>query len=154
MFATNQTARLERVLRTGATFAAVISAVLLLPMLIVPGPVLGLVFSESFEPAATVLFLLTLGNAANVLTGLSGTALTMSRHEGMVAGVMATGVVLRIVGGGAAAYLGGLEGLAAAAAVITAATYVVLWLSANRLLSLWTHPTLKPSLGALRRTSG
>jgi len=68
--------------------------------------------------------------------------------------VLAAGVALRIVVGGAAAYLFGLDGLAVTAAAITAGTYVVLWLAAKRLLSLWTHPTLRPSLGALRRTTG
>ncbi len=154
MLATGETARLQRVLRTGATFAALTSVVLLLPMLLVPGPVLEIVFSEEFGAAATVLFLLTLGNAANVLSGLCGTALTMSHREGVVAGIMASGVVLRIVGGGAAAYAFGLEGLAAVAAGITVVTATTLWLASKRLLSLWTHPTLRPSLGALRRTSG
>ena len=154
MLATGETARLQRVLRTGATFAALASAVLLLPMLVLPGPVLGVVFGSGFEAAATVLFLLTLGNAVNVLTGLCGTALTMSHREGVVAAVMATGVVLRILVGGAAAYAFGLTGLAATATVITAATYATLWFCARRMLSLWTHPTLRPSLGVLRRTKG
>ena len=154
MLATGETGRLQRVLRTGATFAALVSAVLLLPMLLLPGPVLGLVLGRGVEAAATVLFLLSLGNAANVLSGLCGTALTMSHREGVVAGVMAAGVVLRIVVGGTAAHLFGLNGLAVTAAAITVVTYGTLWLSSRRLLSLWTHPTLRPSLGVLRRTSG
>jgi O-antigen/teichoic acid export membrane protein len=154
MLATGETDRLQRVLRTGATFAAIFSAVLLVPMLVIPGPVLGLVFSDRFQPAATVLFVLTLGNTVNVLTGLSGMALTMSHREGLVAAVVAAGVGLRIVLGGAAAYLFGLEGLAVTATAIASATSVVLWLSSRRLLSIWTHPTLRPSLGALRRTAG
>ena len=154
MLASGETARLERMLRTGATFAAVASAGLLMPMLIAPEWVLGVVYGARFEPAATVLFLLSLGNVANVLTGLCGTALTMSHHEGLVATVMAGGVVLRIVLGGAAAYLFGLEALAATASVITVTTATLLWLSAKRLLSLWTHPTLRPSIGVLRRTNG
>ena len=154
MLASGDTVRLQRVLRTGGTFAALVSAVLLLPMLTLPGPVLGVVFGSRFEPAATVLFLLTLGIAANVLSGLCGTALTMSHREGFVAGVQATGVAMRILVGGAAAHVFGLTGLAVAATVITALTYLTLWLSARRMLSLWTHPTLRPSLGVLRRTDG
>jgi O-antigen/teichoic acid export membrane protein len=154
MLVTGETARLQRVLRTGGTFAAVTSGVLLLPMLLIPGPVLGLVFGHRFEAAATVLFLLSIGNTSNVLSGLCGTALTMSHREGVVAGVQATGVALRIVLGAAAAYVFGLNGLAVTATVITVATYTSMWLAARRLLSLWTHPTLRPSLGALRRTSG
>ena len=154
LLASRETVRLQRVLRTGATLAAILSAVLLVPMLVFPGPVLGVVFGSGFEPAATVLFVLTLGNAANVLSGLCGTALTMSHREGVVAGVMATGVAFRILAGGAAAYAFGLNGLAVTATVITVATYLTLWLCSRRLLSLWTHPTLRPSLGVLRRTSG
>lgn len=154
LLASGQTRRLERVLRTGATLAAVASSVLWLPMLVFPGASLRLVFGEPFAAGATTLFLLTIGNAANVLSGMCGTALTMSRHEGVVAGVQGGSVLLRVVIGSLAAIQWGLTGLAASAAALTMVVYLVLWWQARVLLGLRTHATLRPSLSVIRRTEG
>lgn len=154
LLASGENNRLQKVLRTGAALAVAGSLVLLAPMLLVPGEVLSLVFGEGFAAAATVLLLLTLGNATNLFSGLCGTALTMSRREGVVAAVQAGAVVLRVVLGSVAAYVWGMTGLAVTAAALTGATYLLLWLQARRMLGIWTHPTLRPSLALIRRTGG
>ncbi len=154
LLASGETARLQRVLRTGATLAAAGSTLMFVPILALPGEVLGLVFGGAFAAGATALVLLTLGNVANVASGQCGVALTMSRHEGVVAGVQGGAVVLRVVFGSVAAYLWGLPGLAVTAACLTTATYLVLWVQARTRLGLWTHPTLRPSLAAIRHTAG
>ena len=148
----DQTVRLQRVVRTGATLAAAASSILWLPMLVAPGAVLGLVFGPGFEEAAPALFLLTLGYATVVVTGMAGVVLTMSHQEGLVAGIQASTVVLRLVIGIAAALWLGVEGLAASAAAITAVSTVILWWQLRRRLGVWAHVTLRPSLGAMRRT--
>jgi O-antigen/teichoic acid export membrane protein len=153
LLAAGDNERLQRVLRTGATLAAVSSAVLWGPMLIAPEFVLGVVFGQKFEAGGTALSILTIGVAANVLTGLCQTALTMSRHEGLVAAVTGTGVVCQIVLGTIAALVWGFEGLAVSAATIATTVYTIQWASARRLLGIWTHPTTRPSLALLRRTS-
>lgn len=152
MLASGDTVRLQRVLRTGATLAAVTSSLLWLPMLIAPGEVLGLVFGAGFRDAALALFLLTLGYAVVVVTGLGGVVLTMSRHEGLVARVQAGSVVLRILVGVLAAQLAGLNGLAASAGAITAATTLLMWWQVRSRLGVWAHLTLRPDLGAIRNT--
>ena len=152
--AAQQSRRLEKVLRTGATLAAAGSAVLVVPIVLFPASSLQLVFGAEFAAADTVLLLLVVGLLVNVASGLCGITLTMSHHEGVVAAVQAGGVVLRTAAGLVAAAVWGLEGLAASASVLTAATYGVLWVQTRRRLGLWTHPTLRPRLDLLRRTSG
>lgn len=146
--------RLERLLRTGATMAVAVTAVVWIPMLVAPGWLLGVVYGTEFADAAPVLVLLTLGSFANVLSGMCGTALTMSRHESAVATVQWVAVVLRIVLGVAAAMIFGVAGLGASAALVTVGLYVALWVTTRRRMGLWTHPTLRPSLRLLRQTSG
>lgn len=145
---------LQAVLRTGATLSAIASSLLLVPMLVAPGAILGLALGDQFRAAAPALALLTLGMVFNVLSGLAGTALTMSHHEGAVAAVQSVSVVARLVVGSAAALAFGVDGLAAAAAVITALTYTSLWWLARTRLGLRTELTLRPRLGLLRSTDG
>ncbi|MBA2767647.1 MAG: lipopolysaccharide biosynthesis protein [Sporichthyaceae bacterium] len=146
--------RLEKLLRTGATAAIGITAVAWIPMLVAPGWLLGVVYGEGFAGAAPILVLLTFGSFANVWSGMCGTALTMSRHESVVATVQWVAVVLRIVVGSATAMLFGMAGLGASAASITVIVYLALWVTTRRRMGLWTHPTLRPSLRLMRQTQG
>ena len=146
--------RLERLLRTGATAAIGVTAVVWVPMLLAPGWLLGAVYGEAFASAAPILVLLTLGSFANVWSGMCGTALTMSRHESIVATMQWGAVGLRIVVGLASAMIFGVVGLGASAASITAMLYLFLWVMTRRRMGLWTHPTLRPSLRLLRQTAG
>ncbi|MBA2445394.1 MAG: hypothetical protein H0V49_08700 [Nocardioidaceae bacterium] len=146
--------RLEMLLRTGATFAAVAMAVFWIPLLVIPGPVLRIVYGPHFGSASTMLLLLALGSASNVLAGMCGMALTMSRHERLVARVMWCAVVVRVgVGGLLGAVFGGV-GLAAGAAAVTIVVSAVLWMLANLRMGLRTHLTVRPSLRVIRETPG
>lgn len=146
--------RLEKLLRTGATLATVVTALLWIPMLAVPGPLLGAVFGETFVEAAPILMLLTVGSMSHVLSGMCGTALTMSRHESVVAIVQWVAVVIRLGTGVAAALAFGAVGLGASAATVTVCLYVTLWVVTRRRMQMWTHPTVRPRIGLLRQTSG
>jgi O-antigen/teichoic acid export membrane protein len=144
--------KLERLLRTGGTLAAIVTAVAWVPMLLVPGPLLDVVYGAGFAGGATALFALTVGSMANVASGLCGTALTMSHHEGSVAAVQVVACVTRIGVGVVAAAIWGLDGLAATAAAVTIAMYFAMWRLAKVRLGLRTEPTLRPRLGLVRRT--
>lgn len=148
------TRALERVLRTGATVAALGTALLWVPTLVAPGPVLTLVFGEQFSAAAAVLVVLSLGNAVNVLTGLSGVALTMSHREGVAARIQVVTLVLRVAVGTGAALTWGLWGLAISSAAISTLSYTVMWWRARSLVGVSTHVTLRPDLRLLRSTQG
>jgi O-antigen/teichoic acid export membrane protein len=123
-------------------------------MLVAPGLLLEVAFGAPYREAALPLLLLTVANVGNVLSGMCGTALTMSHQEGAVAAVQSSSVGLRVVLGTAAAVVFGLVGLAAVAAVLTVLTYTAMWWLARRRLGLRTEPTLRPRLEVLRRTAG
>ena len=118
---------LERLLRTAATLGTVFTAIGWIPMLLVPAPLLDRVYGPGFADGWPVLVLLTLGSLGAVVAGLSGVALTMSRHEGVVASVTWSALAVRVVAGALLAVTVGAVGLGASAAVVTVATYVVLW---------------------------
>lgn len=144
---------LEPILRTGATLSAVITAAAWVPMLLVPGTLLTWVFGSEFSSAAPVLTLLTVGYIASVAAGLCATALTMSRHEGVVATVQWVGVALRVSLGLLAASTLGLVGLGASAAVVTTGLWITLWVVTRKRMGLRTHLTLRPNLRVIKETA-
>jgi len=143
----------ERLLRTGSTLASAVTVLFWLPMVAVPGPLLGVVFGAAFEPAALVLVLLAVGYLANAFVGLCGTALIMSHHEGAVATMNWVAAISRVAVGLAAAAAFGLVGLGVSTVVITAATFAGMWLITRRRLGIGTHLTLRPDLGPIKRTA-
>jgi O-antigen/teichoic acid export membrane protein len=147
-------ARLERLLRTAATLSAAVTAILWVPMLLAPEWLLALVYGDLFADAAPILVLLTAGSIVNVLSGLCGTALSMSHHERLVSIVQWGAVVLRVAAGCLAASQFGAVGLGASAAIVTSGLYVVMWLLVRRRMGIYTHLTFRPSLRLLRQTSG
>ena len=149
-----ETQQLERLLRTGATAAVLVTLVIWVPTLVAPGAVLSLVFSEPFAAAASVLVVLSLGSAANVFTGLSSVALTMSHREGVAAGIQVVTLLTRLVIGTVATLLWGLWGLTISSAVLSTLSYAVMWWYARTLVGVSTHATLRPDLRLLRSTRG
>lgn len=149
-----QQARVQTLLRTGATIAASMTLVLWLPMLVAPGFVLEVVYGPGFRDGALVLVLLSVGFIVNVLMGLAGTTLSMAGREGVGAQVQWAGVVLRLLLVAPAALLGGVEALAVVASAISALVFVAMWFRTRQVLGVMTHVTLRPDLRLLRRTAG
>jgi O-antigen/teichoic acid export membrane protein len=146
--------RLEPLLRTAATLATVTTAVAWIPMLVVPGLLLTIVFGAGFGDAAPILVMLTLGNVANVFVGLCGTVLIMSHHEGVVASVQWAGVMARLALGVAAALIFGAVGLGVTAAGVTVAVFAAMWVATRQIMGLSTQMTLHPNLMLIKQTSG
>ena len=145
---------LERLVRTGASVATVITLVIAIPLLVAPAWVLSVVFGPGFQDAVPVLILLSLAFCGNVATGMSGTTLSMLGREGVSARVQWAGAVLRVVVGIPAAWFNGLMGLTLSATAISVVVFVAMWWSARRSVGVRTHATLRPRLGLLRRTAG
>lgn len=141
---------LQRLLRTGATLATVLTAVMSLPLLIAPGWVLGLVFGDGFSEASVPLLLLTAAFLVNALTGLAGLSLSMAHREGEAAKVQWMTLVFRVLLGTAVASAFGLNALALSAALLSAGMYVVMWLRTRRLLGVNTAATAHPDLSVVR----
>lgn len=146
--------RLEPLLRTGATIVAAASAIVWLPMLVIPGRMLDIVFGAGFAQAAPILVFLTLGNVANVLVGLCGTVLIMNHLEGTVASIQWFGVLARTILGIGAALEFGAVGMGVSAALCTTAVFVAMWLVARNRMGLNTHLTLRPDFHLIRTTAG
>ncbi len=145
---------LERLLRTGASAATLLTAVLALPMVVAPGLLLDVVLGPGFRDAVPVLLLLCVGSFGNVATGLAGTTLSMMGREGVAAQVQWSGALLRVGLGVPAGLLGGLIGLTLSAVVVSILVFMALWLATRRTVGLFTHATLRPEPSLLRRTAG
>ncbi len=143
-------ARLERLLRTTATLAA-IPALAILGMLIIFGkPLLALLFGDFYSQAYSVLVILSLGQIASVLTGSCGFTLIMLGHQRML--FLHTFI---------AAFIGPLGGLylikdygPAGVAFSFAAAMTVLqasmWFTARFKCGLWTHGSLSVVFNNMR----
>lgn len=154
LFASGDSEALQRVLRSGASYATLVTLLLAVPVLAVPEWIIDTVFGPGFGGAAPALVLLTLGGVGNVLSGFCGTALTMAHRESLAATIQTVSVVIRVVAGCLAAAFGGLIALAAVSSVLTATTFAVTWWAARRTLGIRTEPTIRPRLSSLRGTSG
>jgi O-antigen/teichoic acid export membrane protein len=146
--------QLEPLVRTAATVSSAASGVLWVPIMLVPGLVLTIVFGEGFEAAAPVLMLLASGYLLNSISGMSATTLSMAHHEGDVALINWCAVVLRLISGVVCAGLWGVTGLAASSAAIATLHYAASWSAVRWRLSISTHATLRPKLALLGRISG
>jgi O-antigen/teichoic acid export membrane protein len=145
---------LQSLLRTGATVATAMTIVVALPILVAPGFVLDKVYGPGFEGAVPVVLLLSIGFIVNVVTGMAGSTLSMLGREGVTASTQWTGAVLRVVLGVLAAYWAGLAGLTCSALVVSVLIFISMWLRTRKTVGFFTHATIRPELGLLRRTTG
>lgn len=146
--------QLELLVRTASSVATVLSGVLWVPMVLAPHLVLRIVFSDTFAPAASALILISTGYLLNSVSGMSGTTLSMSHHEGDMAVISWCVVAARVVSGVVAASLGGPVALAASSAMISVLFYSATWTTVRRRLAISTHATLRPRLSLLARIPG
>jgi O-antigen/teichoic acid export membrane protein len=143
----------QRLLRTGASAAAAVTALGWVPMLVLPGLTLHLVLGAEFTAAAGILVILTLGFVTQVSVGLCGVALIMGHHEGAVAKAQWVAAIGRMTIGAAAAYWFGAYGLAVSAAVFTALTQLTMWRLVRRRMGISTVATLRPDVRLVRSTA-
>jgi O-antigen/teichoic acid export membrane protein len=143
----------ERLLRTGATVAFVLTMGVLLPMLVAPHLVVRVVYGPGFADAVPLLLLLCIGFVVNVLMGLSGTTLSMAGREGVGAKVQWVGVGLRCLLAYPAAKWGGAAWLAAEASLVSSFVFIFMWVRTRQVLGVSTHVTVRPDLQVLRQTT-
>ncbi len=146
--------RLQELVRAGATSAAVLSGVFLVPVLIFPERTLTLVFGHGFGSGATILFILALGSVTNVLTGMCSALMVMAGSEGILARIQWLSIALRLVLGIVAAQLLGTVALAISAAAVSSLAWAWLAVYTYRRLGITTLPSLRPHLRLLRRLDG
>jgi O-antigen/teichoic acid export membrane protein len=146
--------KMQRLLRTGATLAAAVTAVFALPLMVAPGPILKVVYGPGFQEAITPLVILTLALVVNALTGLAGLTLSMAHREGIAARVQWGALVTRVAIGTVAAAALGLNALALSAALVSSGMFVFMWRRTKRELGVNTAVTAHIDLSVLKEKPG
>lgn len=152
-------ARLERVVRTTASIAAIPSVVVLAAFIVAGGPILGILFGSFYRDAALVLGLLSVGQLVNVWVGSCGYVLVMTGHERDLMWTAVLSGSISLVGGLITVMRFGIVGVAAAVAIGTITQQILMLWMARRRCRVWTHATprllsapIQHIIGLLRRS--
>jgi O-antigen/teichoic acid export membrane protein len=150
MRALGRNEQLERVVRLMSTLGSLPSLVAVIVIGLAGGKLLSVLFGPFYANAGSILLLLAVGQAFNVLTGLNDLTLIMTGHERWV--LVATLIGLATVVLMSYATIGPLGALGPAIGV--AAGYVTMntftWIAARLLLGVWTHAGIGPIVAELR----
>jgi O-antigen/teichoic acid export membrane protein len=124
---------------TGLAWAGFVGVVILcLPLLLASGPLLGLVFGESFEPAAMSLKILAIGQILNAAFGPNAVILNMTHYERRVTRAMAIALVLNLALVPLFLMIWGIEGASIGLVTSLMSWNILTWLDARRLLQIDT----------------
>jgi O-antigen/teichoic acid export membrane protein len=149
--AKNDKPLMERTLRGTAFVVGVPSMLVVLVFVFAGGSVLRVVFGPEYAAGATVLALLCIGQAANILTGSSLFALLMTGHGVAAMWISASMGLLATAASVFAVRLWGAIGVAAAVSGVIVVQQLVTLLAARRLVGVWTHVSARAALGELKR---
>lgn len=136
VYAANDRARLEQVVRKAARAALAWGLPVALVFTFFGGAILTRAYGEGFAAGATALAILSLVQLVNVGTGPLGLALTMTGHERFVTLSYAIGVVLNVALALALVPAFGITGAAIAAATSTVARNVLMAVLVRRRLKI------------------
>jgi O-antigen/teichoic acid export membrane protein len=141
-----RTRDLERMLRGAASLAAWPSAGAIVLLTLAGGPILELLFGPYFRQAALPLGILAVGQLFLVCAGSSSWALSMTGHQlGSLLISLISALALAVIGAWSARNFG-ILGLSITSSSVIALQSICLWLLAKKLVGVWTHPALRPSL--------
>lgn len=135
--------RLERMVRGAACLAAIPTLLLVPAGLLFGESVLRVVFGDFYAQGATVLVILSLGEAANGLTGPTAITLSMTGQQRALMGCSVVALVATLAGEILLVGPFGLPGVAAASAGGVALFHGMLMLVIRRRLGIWTFASPK-----------
>ncbi len=152
LYGKGQKSELERLLRSTATFAALISFPLQGLLVFFRGPILAMLFDDFYVQAGSVLMIMAIGEVINAASGSCGLTLALAGKSRalLIANILCA--VIQLVVGTWAVRNHGIVGLAIVTAAIRSILFISLWLLARIYAGVWTHPTLSP-LKAFRSLS-
>ncbi len=139
LYADSQKERLEKILRSTATIAAIPALALLFCYIFWGGWILEIIFGEYYRMGATVLMITSLGQAVNVLVGSCGYLLIMTGHNHAM---MLISIVSSIIALGGSLLLVQDYGSTGVAIGYTIAMFVqqlAMLLFARYRCGVWTH---------------
>lgn len=139
LYALQQKAALERLVRGAATAAAIPSLAAIVLLMLFPRQLLTLVLGNAYAAAAPILIVMAVGHVVLVLSGNPQHVLTMTGRHRLVLIVNLLSAVVLIVAGSLGARWFGAVGLAAASAGSLIVQNGLLWALTRRDLGIWTH---------------
>lgn len=144
LYGSGEKARLQRLLRGGATLAGLPAVCVLLVFVLFGKFVLGTMYGAPYAAASLCLVILALGELVNVWTGSCGHLLVITGHQRQAMQQALVWGAITAVGSFVGAYLGGMVGLAIAVSVgISMTNLTKLWL-ARKYTGLSSHAVLDP----------
>lgn len=138
LYAQGRLAALARLVRRTAGLAAIPSAVALVCLMVLGGPILTTLFGSFYRNATWPLVVLSIGQLALSWSGSSHCTLLMTGHQNEALAVNTFFALALIVAGRFAAQHFGILGLATTASAIMALEQLTLVLLV-RLVGIWTH---------------
>lgn len=139
MHAQNDTTRLELLLRTVATLAAIPALAVLMLFILFSDAIMALVYGEFYRTGGLVLLILSIGQIVNVLVGSCGYVLIMTGHRKTTMFISLTSAFLAIGAGFFLIKQHGVIGLASAYAIALSFQQIAMWLFARLHCKIWTH---------------
>jgi O-antigen/teichoic acid export membrane protein len=139
MYAQGKKRELERTLRATATLAGIPAFFVLVAFILLGRPVLGLVFGDYYQGAATVLILLSIGQFVNVWVGSCLLTLVMTGHQTAMMKIALISSLITLIPGLEAAKHYGAPGMATAASLGLMIQSILMWLTVRRKTAIWTH---------------
>jgi O-antigen/teichoic acid export membrane protein len=113
LFYKNEHGRLEDIIRTGTTLAAVPSLLAVLLFFFFGGQLLGILYGPFYSSGYVILFVLSLGQLFNVVSGPCGMVLLMTGHQRIMMAISISTSTMAIVASVFAAIHTGTIGVAA-----------------------------------------
>lgn len=137
-------AELERMLRSTATFAALLSFFLQGALVLFHGPILELLFGRFYVQAGAILSIMAVGELINAASGSCGLTLALAGRSRVLLTANLLCAFLQFSVGTWAARTHGIFGLAVATAACRSLLFISLWILARVYAGVWTHPTFTP----------
>lgn len=143
---------LQSLLQKSATLATLISLLPLGIMILLPVPLISLLYGEQYLAAAVPLSIVAIGKVVFVWTGTCAMALILTGHQTIILINNIISAILLVLLGCYGTYTHGLVGLACASAFVTVFWNLFNWIAARRCVGVWTHGTLRIGWGIRRST--
>lgn len=134
-----QAKRLQQLVRSTASIAAVPSIAALVALAMFPGPILRIIFGGEYSGAAPTVIVLCAGYLVLALLGNATAVLTMTDHYRAVLMVNLLAAVVLLAVGSLGAYWYGTVGLAVGSSASMAFQNGVLWWLTRKCIGVWTH---------------
>ncbi len=135
----NDMPRLENLLRTVATLAAIPALIVLALFIFFSESIMTIIYGEYYQAGSTVLLILCIGQIANVLVGSCGYTLIMTGHRNttLLISIICTFIAIGL--GTIFVNQYGVIGLASAYSFAIGLQQILMWIFARIHCGIWTH---------------